>query len=480
MNLKLIILLVISFTLFNVFAQEYISGEITQNTTWRGDIYINGDVIISRNVTLVIAEGTQVHFLAKTDVLGAGKDRERSEFIIQGVLIAKNTNPQKPITFTSQSNNSQMNDWYGIIFKNFYDKSILQNCIIEFGYHGVSCVGSSPLVNSCEIRFNHNSGISCEVRSNPEITGTLLYGNGFAGINCELASTPKVSESTITQNNYGVIIFSKSEPDLGRYPENDEYSKGENRIHNNFEFDIYNHSVNQIYAQNNFWNTSNVQEIRLALYDKQDNPAYGEVIFQPIFFQRRPYVQSPGAIALLNQPPVTQTPDNASVQLSTSALPSNSQFDSTNLAATIPPKSITPESSKDTTVLPIQMDSAPEKMLSYTEKRLAEPQIIQSGSEDAILEVFLDSGKREYIKREQPEYPKMYRNAGKEGDVIIEVIVDKQGKISEHRVLKSDGDLFTEASVKALLKFRYKPGTKNGQPIKFKVVELFRFKLSGS
>lgn len=480
MNLKLRILFILSFTLFDVFSQDYISGEIKQNTTWRGDIYINGDVTIPRNVTLVITEGTQVHFLAKTDVLRAGKDQERSEFIVQGVLIAKNTNPQKPIVFTSQSSNSQMNDWYGIIFKNFYDKSILQNCIIEFGYRGVSCVGSSPLVNGCEIRFNHNSGISCEVRSNPEITGTIIYGNGFAGINCELASTPKVSESAITQNNYGVIIFSKSEPDLGRYPENDGYSKGENRIHNNFEFDIYNHSVNQIYSQNNFWNTSNIQEIRLALYDKQDNPAYGEVIFQPIFFQRRPYVQSPGAIALLNQPPVTQTPNDASVQPNTSVLTSNSQFDSTNLAAKIPPKSITPESSKETAVSPIQMDSAPEKMLSYTEKRLEEPQIVQSESDDAILEVFLDSGKREYIKKVLPEYPKMYRNAGKEGDVIIAVTVDKQGRISEHRVLKSDGDLFTEESVKALLKFRYKPGTKNGQPVKFKVVELFRFKLSDS
>jgi TonB family protein len=480
MNWKLIILHICCFTLFNAFSQDYISGEITQNTSWRGDIYINGDVTVPRNVTLVITEGTQVHFLAKTDVLNAGKDRERSEFIVQGVLIAKNTDPQKPITFTSQSEKPQMNDWYGIIFKNFYEKSILQNCIVEFGYRGVSCVGSSPLVNECEIRFNHNSGISCEVRSNPEITGTLLYGNGFAGIHCELASTPKVCESTITQNNYGVIIFSKSEPDLGRYPIVNEYSKGENRIHNNFEFDIYNHSVNQIYAQNNFWNTSNLQEIRLALYDKQDNPAYGEIIFQPIFFQRRPYVQPPGAIALLNQPPVTQTTGDVSVQSSTTVLKKNMQFDSTKLAVTISPESTTPESSEETEVSPVQKDSAPEKMLSYTEKRLAEPQIIQSESNEAILEVFLDSGKREYISREQPEYPKMYRNAGKEGDVIIEVIVDKQGKISEHRVLKSDGDLFTEASVKALLKFRYKPGTKNGQPVKYKVVELFRFKLSGS
>ncbi len=465
----------------DIFASEYLSGEISRSTTWKGIVYINGDVTIPRDIMLTIEPGTIIYFKPKTDILKSGKDNERSELIVQGSLVAKSGNPQRPILFTSESNNPQMNDWYGIIVKEFYNTSILQNCIIEFGYRGISCIGSSPQIDGCEIRFNHNSGISCEVRAKPVVIRCLIYGNGFAGINCELASAPKISESTLTQNNYGIIIFSRSTPDLGKYPVRDDCSKGENRINNNFNSDIYNHSVSQIYAQNNYWNTTIPDDIALTLFDQNDNASYGEIVFLPVFVQRKPYVQSSMSIAYQYESQSEVTIQDTFALQSSKLKVDSKRVDSTGLFAATSPVNENRSSSNEKTVeLQTVGESATNKMYSFTESRLANPGALKPQMREPILEAFLDSGKREYVKRVVPKYPLIYATAQTNVDVIIEVIVDRQGKVEEYRVLKSDGIQFTRASVEALKQFVYKPGKYNGKPIKFKVVEFFRFKLSDS
>jgi TonB family protein len=94
-----------------------------------------------------------------------------------------------------------------------------------------------------------------------------------------------------------------------------------------------------------------------------------------------------------------------------------------------------------------------------------------------VLESFLDAGQRQYIKKENPVYPKPYLKINKQGMVILEVIIGTDGRVVSHRVLQSDGDLFTEACVKALRNYRYKPGTVKNNPVQFRVTESFKFKL---
>ena len=185
-----------------------------------------------------------------------------------------------------------------IIIKNPNTKSSLRYCLIEFGYKGITCYGSSPDIIDCEIQFNHHSGISCEVRSKPIVARNVIFGNGFAGINCELASMPIVSQCTISQNNFGIVVFSKSAPDIGRYPKVEGSSIGENKIFNNFEYNVYNHSTSILYAQNNYWNITSRADIQQALFDKNNNPSYGEVIFMPIYRQPRRQRQIPAVIVL--------------------------------------------------------------------------------------------------------------------------------------------------------------------------------------
>jgi TonB family protein len=467
---KLCIIFILSSLFLNslVLGQTYISGEVQQNTSWRGEVFIDGDVIIPEGVTLTIEEGTKVYFKPKKDSQKGGKDKERSELLINGILQARSTNPLNPIIFSSASKNPQMNDWYGIIIKNFFNPSTLENCIVEFGYKGITCYGSSPVITGGEYKFNHNSGISCEVKSNPVISNSLIFGNGFAGINCELASNPIVSGCTISENNFGVIAFSKSSPDLGTVPFDDLKSKGENRLSNNFENDLYNHSNNTIYAQNNSWNSTRPPVIRRAVYDRSDNPAYGEVIIEPIYVEKA----APYQIAALAVEEIS--PDS----LLAEGAESDSLAEDTTLAlAQLQTAEMTLQETRNPqenlTRIPEETMIASRETTPVIPEPTPEPVI-----REPVLEAFLDKGRRQYEKRVTPRYPDIYRQTGTQGDVLIEVLVDRDGSIENYRVLKSDGDLFMEASLEALGKFQYKPGTISGKPVKFKIIERFRFTLN--
>ncbi len=465
--IAIILLLVFAFP---GFSQKYISGTIDRDTHWSGDIYINGDVTVERGIILSIEGGSRIFFLPNQDVTHGGTDARRSELIVHGILLARAKSAQNPIIFTSAASKPQMNDWYGIVIKNLYERSVLQNCVVEYAYKGITCYGSAPSITSCEAKFNYHAGISCEVRANPTIENCLIMGNGFAGIHCELASSPIISKCVITQNNYGVIVFSRSDPDLGHYPAEKGQSTGANKIFNNFEYDVYNHSVNTIYAQNNFWNTNKPEEIRFTIYDQLDNPSYGRVIFQPIFLKKtRKFTVPAIAFHPTVQDTISPTRETADTQMVVNLDTLELKKQDSSFARPLQVGAV-PD-----TIVKIQ----PETVFVYKPppaKKPAEPAPETPKIQEPILEAFLDSGKREYVRKVAPVYPDIYKRTGTEGSVIIQVIVGRDGRVEDYQVLRSDAPLFTEAAIAALKKFRYKPGTFHGKPVKFKVVEWFRFK----
>ena len=71
----------------------------------------------------------------------------------------------------------------------------------------------------------------------------------------------------------------------------------------------------------------------------------------------------------------------------------------------------------------------------------------------------LDGGQREYLRRQAPDYPRIHLKSGAEGNVLIEVIVGRDGRLKNYRILRSDGRAFTDSAIRALKKYRYKTGT---------------------
>jgi len=62
----------------------------------------------------------------------------------------------------------------------------------------------------------------------------------------------------------------------------------------------------------------------------------------------------------------------------------------------------------------------------------------------------------------RPEYPSKARAAHIEGDVVLHAIIDKEGKISEVRVLSGD-DVLAQSAVEAIRQWRYKPMLVDGE-----------------
>jgi len=66
-----------------------------------------------------------------------------------------------------------------------------------------------------------------------------------------------------------------------------------------------------------------------------------------------------------------------------------------------------------------------------------------------------------------PSYPEMARQAGVEGTVWVNALVDKEGKVRDVKIVKSSGAKagFEEAAVDAAKKTVWKPAISNGQPV---------------
>ncbi len=499
-----------------LFAQQIAPDRITGEVQWSGEILVRSDITVARGATLYIAPGTRIKFEANQDRSKSGKDREHIEFIVLGTLIADGLPGEGKIIFTSAAEEPRMYDWYGIVIKNLKDKSLLKNCVIEYAYKGITCYGSSPEIISCEIRYNQYAGISCEVRSNARIQNNTLIGNDFAGLVCELGSNPVVENSIITQNLNGVIIFDRSAPDLGHANPGENQSFGENFILNNFESNIYNHSSNDIYAQNNLWNTTQSSEITAMLIDQEDNRSKGKIIFLPVFrgettLQARvkepaqPLIQPVVQQQSPSSPPETIAAGPAAQQSTTppQSKPDNTSQPKTALTSTERKRpNIQPETGQSEALLasadneggavltsiPEQTPAPPpavvqpETLVVYrevvVEKPAEKPAEVFTVPDEPIIEALLDGGRRKYFKRVKPEYPPIYLKTKFEGKVLLQVIVGLEGQVESFEVLRSDGEFFTRAAVRAVKKFRYVPGTFKGQPVKYKIIEPFYFRLN--
>ncbi|MBZ5642156.1 MAG: energy transducer TonB [Acidobacteriia bacterium] len=81
------------------------------------------------------------------------------------------------------------------------------------------------------------------------------------------------------------------------------------------------------------------------------------------------------------------------------------------------------------------------------------------------------------ISRTKPVYPPEARAKMIHGDVVLRAIIDKEGKISELRVLDGDETL-AKAAVDAVRQWRYKPMLSDGQPTEVETTVTVTFSLA--
>lgn len=69
------------------------------------------------------------------------------------------------------------------------------------------------------------------------------------------------------------------------------------------------------------------------------------------------------------------------------------------------------------------------------------------------------------VKRVQPDYTEVARRARVQGIVVIEAIIDRQGNVTEARVIKPLPMGLDQQALNAIRQWKFKPGTLNGQPV---------------
>jgi TonB family protein len=83
------------------------------------------------------------------------------------------------------------------------------------------------------------------------------------------------------------------------------------------------------------------------------------------------------------------------------------------------------------------------------------------------------------IEALDPVYPDSARRAGLEGMVILQIVIDAQGKVIDARVvLAQPPGVFEEAALEAVRKWRFEPALQREKPIKVQMAQTVMFRLN--
>ncbi len=98
-------------------------------------------------------------------------------------------------------------------------------------------------------------------------------------------------------------------------------------------------------------------------------------------------------------------------------------------------------------------------------------------NQDVANTIFGNSGAPAFIHREMPVYPLLARRLGKEGKVVLKLLIDKNGTLQDIEVIEASGFGFTEAAVAAIKKSAFSPAHSNGEKVPSKAILSVRFNL---
>lgn len=78
----------------------------------------------------------------------------------------------------------------------------------------------------------------------------------------------------------------------------------------------------------------------------------------------------------------------------------------------------------------------------------------------------------------RPNYPRDAMNDGRRGEVLVEFVVDEAGRVLAPRVVRSSDRIFEEPTLRAVAKWRFEPGRRHGQIVRFRMAVPVVFSLS--
>ena len=138
----------------------------------------------------------------------------------------------------------------------------------------------------------------------------MLGGSGINFLGNE-SNVSFVSKNTISGNLWGITIQGTAQPNLGQV-EPDTVNVGKNLIFENGNegvvYALYNNTSNDVFAENNYWGTYNLDTVEMYVFHQPDDPSLGFVDYLPI----KDYITAIPDINFDNSSPIEIYPNPAS------------------------------------------------------------------------------------------------------------------------------------------------------------------------
>ncbi len=180
----------------NVISNTNVSGTISKNEIWSGEILVTDHITVQKGVTLTIEPGTKIKF---KHYRGYKEPDKKLGLDIFGTLKAIGT-PEQQIWFTSDAPDPINGDWRMLRFNDASNESIIKYAIVEFAQQGINLWKSDIIISHSIVRWNNWEGIYLESYSKPIIEYNRIYQNGYNGIAMEQFNDAVVRFNTISES----------------------------------------------------------------------------------------------------------------------------------------------------------------------------------------------------------------------------------------------------------------------------------------
>ncbi len=173
---------------------SYRNRILTEDTTWRGQVLIEGSLTVAPSVTLVITPGTVVRFRPTAD-------GDAGLLLIRGRIQATGVS-DLPIIFMSDEINPALDDWQGIMFLDSSKKNLLEWCRVEAATSGVAVEFSDVTLR--QTFFTH-------CRTGMAFHASTAVINGGVATECMTGlvirdGDVELSGGTLSDNDRGIVM----------------------------------------------------------------------------------------------------------------------------------------------------------------------------------------------------------------------------------------------------------------------------------
>ncbi|MRR36424.1 hypothetical protein EG829_17475, partial [bacterium] len=174
----------------------YRDAILTEDTAWRGEVYVEGSLTVAPQTTLTLEPGTVVRFRRTVAGEGAGP-----LLLVQGRLVARGS-AEAPVRFTSSFSDPRAGEWQGIIFLGSEKKNHLEQCRVEGAAAGIDASFSTVTLKEVSLA-------ACGTGARFQDSIVTVSGGGASGcaVGMDLAeSESDIRDLSVRGNRVGMAV----------------------------------------------------------------------------------------------------------------------------------------------------------------------------------------------------------------------------------------------------------------------------------